>query len=110
MPMDPKRLLGERRRRLVGAILGHCENADWYDELDQGEKNDLRQKVLDSIAAFYDDVLDVVKALDGDPSGVTNQAVWDVLQSIQSDLRRQSPRAARQERALPAEAAGAGTG
>lgn len=83
MGLTARALLDKRRKRLQGSILGFCERSGWYDELDRDEKEDLRQKVLDSIAAFYDDVLDVVKALEEDTSGVTNQAVWDLLCSIQ---------------------------
>jgi len=87
--MDPKRLLSQRRQRLAGSILGFCERAAWYPELDRREKEELRQKVLDSIAAFYDDVLDVVKALEGeDATGVTNQKVWDLLHDIHETVSR----------------------
>lgn len=103
--MNPRQFLAERRKRLVGAVLGYCEQADWYDELDRAEKEALRQKVLDCIAAFYDDVLDVMKALDGPETGVTNQLVFDLLHEIADDLRSQRP--------LPVtstEVAGAGAG
>lgn len=97
MGMDPKRYLAQPRKRLTGSILGHCEGAAWYDELTSDEREALRQKVLDSIATYHDAVLDVIKALDGESEGVTNQAVWEFLQVIHRDLRSQ--------RALPAQPA-----
>lgn len=88
MAMDPKRYLTEKRKRLTGSILGHCEGADWYPELTKDEQDALRQKVLDSVATYHDAVLDVIKALD-DTSGVTNQAVWELLQVLHQEVRSQ---------------------
>lgn len=80
--MDTKMFLGERRRRTASGILGHCEQSQWWAELDRNEQRALRDKVLSDLASYHDIVLDVVKALEADTSGVTNQRVLQLLEQI----------------------------
>jgi hypothetical protein len=75
---DPMRqLITERRRRCVATILGFCEAADWWDELERTEQRELRTTVMTAIGSLHDVVLDVLKVLDD--GAVRNVLVADAI-------------------------------
>lgn len=73
------RLLGERRKRLVASILGHAER-EFFAKLSADEREDFRDKTLDSIDQFYDLVRDLLK-ISGDQFVVNDEAL-DLLRQI----------------------------
>ena len=54
------RLLVQRRKRLVASIMGHAER-EFFDRLTPAQREDFRDKTLDSIDEFYDLVRDLLK-------------------------------------------------
>lgn len=82
--VDTRRMLTGSRRRVTSAILTHCEESSWYRQLTGQQREALRSKVLDAVGVYHDNVLDVIRALEGDPNpdGVTNERALELLESI----------------------------
>lgn len=83
------RLLDAQRRRLVATVLGHAERS-FYGKLTQLERDELRNKVLDAVAAFADFTRDVVKIADQD--FVRNERVLELVEAIHSEQRAMARR------------------
>lgn len=73
-------LAGEQRKRLVGSLMDHIEKQVNPHLPAEGRKA-LRDKVLSSVGAYHDFVLDVFKASVNDGS-VTNEAALEILREI----------------------------
>jgi hypothetical protein len=51
----------EQRKRLVAALLSHCEQSPWWAQLSRPQQIALRERVLGSVGAYHDFLLDVLK-------------------------------------------------
>lgn len=69
-----KNLLIEQRRRTVGSLMGHIEEKV-YPRLPAHERKDLRDKVLQTVNAYHDVCLDVLKSSVNDGSVVNEEAI-----------------------------------
>ncbi len=77
-------IVGEQRKRLVGAILGHAER-EFYPDLTAEQQQAFRRKVLASASTFSDFVIDVVR---GSAQGVwVNDEVVGLLAEINTQVR-----------------------
>jgi cation transport regulator ChaC len=79
-------LLGEQRRRLISAVLQHCEQSEWYGELTLVQREELRQTVLEAVGRFYDLVRDLHKVLQDET--IQNERSVQLLESIHREVRR----------------------
>lgn len=61
--MDGRKLVGERRKRLVASIMGHAER-EFFDQLTPIQQREFRGKVLQSIDEFADLMRDILKVAD----------------------------------------------
>lgn len=80
-----KRLISEQRKRVVGGILYHAEESSWWAKLTPVEQKTFRDKVLSSVGAFYDIVLDVIKVNDGE---IVNEHALALIEQIHDSQRR----------------------
>lgn len=69
-----RNLLIEQRRRTVGALMGHIEERV-YPRLPAAERKELRDKVLQTVNAYHDICLDVLKSSVNDGSVVNEEAL-----------------------------------
>ena len=72
----------EQRKRLVGSLMDHIEK-QVYPHLPPDAKKALRDKVLSSVGAYHDFVLDVFKASVNDGL-MTNEVALELLRDIHS--------------------------
>lgn len=79
--MEARAFLTAKRKRLLGGVLGHCEQSSWWDELTRDQREVLRQKIIDEINVYHDNVLDVIRAIDGSESAV-NVKVFEMLDRL----------------------------
>lgn len=75
-----KALAVEQRRRLVGSLMEHLER-HVYPKLTAPEQKALRDKVMASVGAYHDVVLDMLKASVSDGSMVNEHAL-EILADI----------------------------
>jgi hypothetical protein len=80
-----RRLITEQRRRLVGSLMRHIE-IEIYPHLPQGKQRELREKVLASVGAYHDVVLDVVTA-SVDDNSVVNEKLLEAIEAMHRDVR-----------------------
>ncbi len=80
------RLLMQRRKRLVASILGHAER-EFFHKLNASEREDFRDKTLDSIDEFYDLVRDLLK-ISSDQFVVNDEALSLLRQIHDNQLAR----------------------
>lgn len=85
MAIDTRELLDRQRKRLVGAVLGHCENARWWQQLSELERRQLRDKVLTAAGAYHDLMLDLVRSTD---DGAFNEHALQILDRIHAAVKR----------------------
>lgn len=85
--MEARTFLTAKRKRLLGGVLGYCERAPWWPRLRRDEQEALRQKILDEINVYHDNVLDVVRALDGEQITV-NARVFEMLDRIRDSVEK----------------------
>jgi hypothetical protein len=78
-------LLVQRRKRLVASILGHAER-EFFAKLNASEREEFRDKTLDSIDEFCDLVRDLLK-ISTETFAVNDEAL-DLLRQIH---RNQQP-------------------
>lgn len=78
-------LLVQRRKRLVASILGHAER-EFFAKLNPSEREEFRDKTLDSIDEFCDLVRDLLK-ISTETFAVNDEAL-DLLRQIH---RNQQP-------------------
>jgi hypothetical protein len=77
-------IIGEQRKRLIGAVLGHAER-EMYPDLTEEQQRAFRAKVLQSAGAFSDFVIDVVR---GVSQGVyLNEEAMRLLADINAQVR-----------------------
>lgn len=82
-----KNLLIESRKRLVGSLMSYLE-AEIYPLLpSKVDRDDLRQKVLNSIGAYHDVCLDLLKSSINDGS-VTNDLVLQAIYDLHDEMKR----------------------
>lgn len=77
-------IVGEQRKRLVGAILGHAER-EFYADLTDEQQKAFRAKVLTSASSFSDFVIDVVRGV-SQGSWVNDEAMR-LLAEINTQVR-----------------------
>ena len=82
MSVPVRDFLKRRRDRAVGSILGYAER-EIFAQLSVEQREGLRRVVLDATNGYHDSVLDLVKAEDG----IRNDAVIELLESVQADVR-----------------------
>lgn len=90
MGVPVRDFLKRRRDRAVGSILGYAER-EIFSELSAEQRAGLRQVVLDALNGYHDSVLDLVKAEDG----VRNDRVVELLEALDTRMRRQELTATR---------------
>lgn len=78
-------LATEQRKRLVGSLMDHIEK-QVNPHLSPETRKALRDKVLQSVGAYHDFVLDVFKASVNDGS-ITNEAALEILREIHSAVK-----------------------
>lgn len=83
-----RNLAVEQRKRLVGSLMEHLER-NVYPVLSPDQRTALRQKVLQSVGAYHDFILDVLKASVSDGS-VTNEHALELLAEINKKLDRRT--------------------
>lgn len=76
----------EQRKRLVGSLMDFIEK-QVYPHLPSEKKKELRDKVLSSVGAYHDFVLDVFKASVNDGT-MTNEVALELLRDIHSAVSR----------------------
>ena len=81
-----RRLAVAQRKRLVASILTFIEQAPWYAELDQKECAELREKVLTSIGAYHDFILDVINV--GEDDYGRNAKALELITQVHASQRR----------------------
>lgn len=79
-----RNLAVEQRKRLVGSLMEHLER-HVYPTLTRDQQQALRTKVLASVGAYHDFILDVLKASVSDGS-VTNDVALEMLAEINRKL------------------------
>ncbi len=75
-----RRVLGERRKRAVGTILGWTERRI-HDKLTPTERNELREQVIAAVGAYHDVALDMLSA-SIDDGGMVNQEALRMLEDL----------------------------
>jgi len=86
-----KNLLGEQRKRAVGALMQHIET-HVYPHIPEQAQQDLRAKVLSTVSSYHDVCLDLLKASVRDGMTLNDEAlrmIADMHRDIQA-LRRDS--------------------
>ena len=81
-----RRLAGEARKRAVGGILAAAENSPWWDRLTTPEQRAHRDKVIGSINAYHDVVLDMIKVSQAD--ALVNEETLRVIQQVHAAAER----------------------
>ena len=81
-----RNLLIEQRRRLVGSLMEYVERSV-YPRLRPEEQKALREKVLGSVGAYHDTVLDILKASVDDGSMVNAHAL-ELITQIHREVTR----------------------
>ena len=69
-----KRMLIERRQRLVGTLMRYMED-EIYPKLSEPERKDLRRRVLTAVDAYHEVCLDLLKASIDDGMSINDEAV-----------------------------------
>ena len=77
-------IIGEQRKRLVGAILGHAER-EIYADLTEEQQRAFRAKVLTSASVFSDFVIDVVRGIS--QGMYVNEDAMRMLAEINAQVR-----------------------
>jgi hypothetical protein len=78
-------LVTEQRRRLVAGLMGHAEQ-EFFDVLTPAQRKAFRDKVLASVNAYHDFVLDVIKVSKDDH--VRNEHAVTLIQQVHESQRR----------------------
>jgi hypothetical protein len=81
-----RRLAIEQRKRVVGGIMGHVENSPWWPKLAPAEQKAFRDKVLSSVNAYHDLMLDMLR-ITGDDA-LVNERTLDVIERVHESQRR----------------------
>jgi hypothetical protein len=81
-----RRLATERRKRAVGAIMGHAEQSAWWPKLTAEEQRAFRDKVLGAINDYHDLMLDMIR-ITGDDA-LINEKTLQVIQSVRESQQR----------------------
>jgi len=81
-----RRLAVAQRKRLIASILSYMEQAPWYSELTEQECQELREKVLGSIGAYHDFILDVINVGEDDHS--RNARALELITQVHASQRR----------------------
>lgn len=79
-----RNLAVEQRKRLVGSLMEHLERNVW-PHLTKDQQVATRSKVMASVGAYHDVVLDMLKASVSDGS-VTNEVALEMLADINRKL------------------------
>ena len=77
-----RNLAVEQRKRLVGSLMDHIEK-QVYPHLPQDARVALRAKVLQSVGAYHDFILDCLKASVSD-GAVANTEALEILRQVQA--------------------------
>ncbi len=81
-----RRLAGEQRRRFVAGVLGAAEQSPWWGKLSVPEQRAYREKIMSSVGAYHDFMLDVLKVSNDDV--VRNEHAITLLQQVHESQRR----------------------
>jgi len=82
-----KNLLTEQRKRLVGSIMSHAE-ANLYPQMTRPQQEAFREKVLSSVGAYHDTVLDILKS-SVDDGTIVNEEALRLLALIHSAVTKE---------------------
>lgn len=83
--IDPRRLLGERRKRLVGSIMQFAER-ELYPGMSLKQQAAFRDKVMEAVGSYHDLMIDLMRSLAGD--AVVNEQALSLLRDIHDRLPR----------------------
>lgn len=81
-----RRLAGEQRRRFVAGVLGAAEQSPWWGKLNAGEQRAYRDKIMQSVGAYHDFMLDVLKVSNDDV--IRNEHAITLLEQVHASQRR----------------------
>lgn len=82
-----RRMLLNQRKRVVGSIMNHAESAFW-EKLTPQERTAFRQIVLQSVGAYHDTCLDMVKSSVDDGSLIVNEEAMRMIEDIHRTVSR----------------------
>lgn len=78
---------GRQRERVIASVMGHAERSAWWDKMTPAERKAFRDKVLSSVGAYHDVVLDLLRSVDdqsiGNPEVVR---LLDLVHASQKEL------------------------
>lgn len=80
-----KNLLNEQRKRMVGGLMSYLET-HVYPHLTEGERVELRTKVLGCVSAYHDVCLDMLKASVHDGTALNDEALR-MIASTHADVQ-----------------------
>lgn len=83
--IDARRLLVERRKRLVGSIMQFAER-ELYPGMSLKQQQQFRDKVMEAVGGYHDLMIDLVRSLAGD--GIVNEDALRLIQEIHDRLPR----------------------
>lgn len=88
MPSDSmvRRLAVAQRKRLLASILGAVETAPWYGSLSPAQRTALRDKILGSVNAYHDFMLDVIHV--GEDDVTRNAHALELITAVHASQRR----------------------
>ena len=82
-----RNLLAEQRKRLVGSIMRYAEE-DFYAGLSREQQVAFRDKVLTSVGAYHDTVLDILKSSVDDGTYMVNEEALRMIAQIHAAVNR----------------------
>lgn len=82
-----RNLLGERRKRAIATILGHCESKV-YPHLSAHTQAELRAKVIAAISDYHDTVVDILKAATVEEQTVLNDEALRLIDRLNTGLAK----------------------
>jgi hypothetical protein len=80
-----RNMLVEQRKRLVGTLMRYVET-DVYPRLPESERHRLRKKILQSVDAYHDVCLDMLKATVDDGS-IHNDEAARLLARLNNEIQ-----------------------
>jgi hypothetical protein len=81
MSQELSNLLVASHKRLVATVMRHVER-QVYPVLTLVQRRELREVVVRAAGTYHDTALDCLKAVAGDDTTVTNERLYELLESI----------------------------
>lgn len=81
-----KNLLTESRKRMVGSLMSYLEQ-NTYPHIEKKAQDELRQKVLNSVGAYHDACLDILKASVND-GVIHNELLLQAIYDLHAEVKK----------------------